>query len=89
MRLTLLVGLLTELPIAEGQTRKSIASNERQPSSHVDFAGKPAELTEFIKALSIGDRIRVFCYDGVVVAKKISQTQFKEIHAETMAESVH
>ena len=54
-----------------------------------DFAGKPVELAEFIKTLSIGDRIRVFCDDGVVVAEKISQTQFREIHAETMAELVH
>jgi hypothetical protein len=49
----------------------------------------PAALTEFIKTLSIGDRIRVFCDDGVVVAEKISQTQFKEIHVEIMAELVH
>jgi len=55
----------------------------------VDFAGKPVELSEFIKVLSIGDRIRVFCDDGVVVAEKISQTQFKEIRAETKAELVH
>ena len=41
------------------------------------------------KTLSIGDRIRVFCDDGVVVAEKISQTQFKEIHVEMMAELVH
>ena len=56
---------------------------------HVDFDGKPVELREFVKVLSIGDRIRVFCDDGVVVAEKISQTQFKEIHAETTAELVH
>jgi hypothetical protein len=56
---------------------------------HVDFAGKPVELLEFVKGLGIGDRIRVFCDDGVVVAEKISQTQFKEIHAETMAELIH
>jgi hypothetical protein len=55
----------------------------------VDFAGKPVELREFIKVLSIGDRIRVFCDDGVLVAEKISQTQFKLVQAETMAELVH
>jgi hypothetical protein len=55
----------------------------------VDFAGEPVALTEFIKTLSIGDRIRVFCDDGVVVAEKISQTQFKEIHVEMMADLVH
>ena len=58
-------------------------------SSPVDFTGRPVELTEFIKQLSIGDRIRVFCDDGIVLAEKISQTQFKEIHAETMTELVH
>jgi hypothetical protein len=56
---------------------------------HADFAGEPVALTEFIKTLSIGDRIRVFCDDGVVVAEKISQTQFKEIHVEMMADLVH
>jgi hypothetical protein len=49
----------------------------------------PVALPEFIKTLSIGDRIRVFCDDGVVVAEKISQTQFKEIYVEVMAELVH
>jgi hypothetical protein len=56
---------------------------------HADFAGKRVELREFTKALSIGDRIRVLCDDGVLVAEKISETQFKVIHAETMAELVH
>jgi hypothetical protein len=55
---------------------------------HADFAGKRVELRELIKMLSIGDRIRVLCDDGVLVAEKISQTQFKVIHAETMAELV-
>ena len=56
---------------------------------HADFAGKRVELREFTKALSIGDRIRVLCDDGVLVAEKLSETQFKVIHAETMAELVH
>jgi hypothetical protein len=56
---------------------------------HVDFAGERVELREFVKVLSIGDRIRVLCDDGVLVAEKISQTQFKVIHAETMTELVH
>jgi hypothetical protein len=56
---------------------------------HVDFAGKPVALTEFIKTLNIGDRIRVFCDDGVVVAEEIAQTQFKEIRVEMMARLVH
>jgi hypothetical protein len=56
---------------------------------HVDCAGRRVEFSEFIKVLSIGDRIRVFCDDGVVVAEKISETRFKLIHTETMAELVH
>jgi len=47
------------------------------------------ELEELIKVLRIGERIRVFCDDGVIVAEKISQTQFKLIHCQTMSELVH
>ena len=56
---------------------------------YVDFAGKRVELREFTKLLRTGDRIRVLCDDGVLVAEKISQTQFKLIHTETMTELVH
>jgi len=35
------------------------------------------EFEEVVKVLNIGDRIRVLCDDGVVVAEKISQTQFR------------
>ena len=72
----------------ENQLEVARVVNVSHPSQ-VDFAGKPVALTEFIKTLSIGDRVRVFCDDGVVVAEKISQTQFKEIHVEMMAELVH
>ncbi len=54
-----------------------------------DFTGKPLELREFTKVLSIGDRVRVLCDDGVLVAEKISETEFKFIHAEMLAELVH
>jgi hypothetical protein len=56
---------------------------------HVDCAGRRVEFGEFLKVLSIGDRIRVLCDDGVIVAEKISETGFKLIHAETTAELVH
>jgi hypothetical protein len=56
---------------------------------HADLAEERVELKEFTKVLSIGDRIRVLCDDGVLVAEKISETQFKVIHAEPMAELVH
>lgn len=55
----------------------------------IDFCGEHIELKEFMKALNIGDRIRVLCDDGVLVAEKISQTQFKLIHAQMLSELVH
>jgi hypothetical protein len=56
---------------------------------HAHCSGKSIELREFTKLLRVGDRIRMFCDDGVLIAEKISQTQFKIIHAETAAELVH
>lgn len=49
----------------------------------------PVELKEVAEELSIGDRIRVFCDDGVVIAEKISHTQFKLIDCQMLSESVH
>jgi hypothetical protein len=48
----------------------------------VDFCGERIELREFIKVLSIGDRIRLLCDDGLLVAEKISETRCKVIHSE-------
>jgi len=48
----------------------------------VDFYGGRIELREFIKVLSIGDRIRLLCDDGLLVAEKISETHCKVIHSE-------
>jgi hypothetical protein len=59
------------------------------PPFHADFAGSSLELREFTRVLSIGDRIRVLCDDGVLVAEKVSETQFRVIHAQAMAELVH
>ena len=64
------------------------AMNVSQPLL-ADLAWERIELKEFTKALSIGDRIRVLCDDGVLVAEKISETQFKFIHAEMMTDLVH
>jgi hypothetical protein len=72
----------------ENQFEVARVMNVRHPL-HVDFAGQRVEFREFAKVLSIGDRIRVLCDDGVLVAEKSSHTQFKVIHAETMAELVH
>lgn len=47
------------------------------------------ELKELTDALRVGDRIRLFCDDGVLLAEKISQTQLKVIQSQSIAELVH
>ncbi len=76
-------GIADQLPIVERENQVTVASvmNVGLPI-HVDFAGKRVELREFIKVLSIGDRIRLLCDDGLLVAEKISETQCKVIHSE-------
>ena len=54
----------------------------------VDFCGERIELKEFIKLLRIGERIRVFCDDGVFVAEKISATQFELIDCQMFSKFV-
>jgi hypothetical protein len=75
--------------VRQENPRELARATDASHTSFLDFAGRPTELSEFIKVLRIGDRIRVFCDDGVVLAEKISQTQFKEIHIETRAKLVH
>jgi hypothetical protein len=58
-------------------------------SLQVDSSGKPMELKKFVRTLSIGDRIRVICDDGVLVAEKISERQFRVIHSQMMSKFVH
>ena len=55
----------------------------------VDFYGERIELRKLTKLLSIGDRIRILCDDGVLVAEKVSHTQFKLIQSQTAGELVH
>jgi len=47
------------------------------------------ELNELIGILRIGDRVRVFCDDGFVVAEKVSHTKMKVIQSQAMAELIH
>ena len=72
----------------EDQFESAQSAKSSQPL-YVDFDGDRVELNEFIKILRIGDRIRVFCNDGVLVAEKISHQQLKLIHVRTMSELVH
>ena len=53
------------------------------------FCGEDIELKELIRILTIGDRIRIICDDGVLLAEKISQTQFKLIDSQRMSKVVH
>jgi hypothetical protein len=55
----------------------------------VDLGGDPMEFDDFCQSLSIGDRIRVLCDDGVLVAEKISQTQFELVHSQAMSQFIH
>lgn len=50
----------------------------------IDFGENCMELNELIAVLRVGDRIRLFCDDGLLVAEKVSQTQLKVIHFQTM-----
>lgn len=72
----------------EDQFEASRIMNPSHPI-HLELAGKRVELMEFAQVLNIGDRIRVFCDDGVLIAEKISQTQLRIVQAEKMAEGVH
>ena len=55
----------------------------------IDFCRQRVELEEFIELVNIGDRIRVLCDDGVLVAEKISHTQFKLVHCQMMSRLIH
>ena len=72
----------------ENQLEVAAMANSGAPL-HVDCSGKRVELREFLKVLNVGDRVRVFCDDGILVAEKVSKTQLKLIHAEMLAEMVH
>jgi len=72
----------------ENQFEIARTTSNSQPLQ-LDFASGLVELKEFAKTLSIGDRMRMFYYDGVLVAEKISQTQFMVLYSETMSERLH
>jgi hypothetical protein len=54
----------------------------------VELDGELVEFSELIEVLRIGDRVRVFCDDGVIEAEKISPTRFKLIYAAQTSESI-
>lgn len=58
-------------------------------SPRKNLCGQWIELNEVIKVLRIGDRIRMLCDDGVLVAEKVSQTEFRLIDSQRMSKLVH
>jgi hypothetical protein len=77
--------LLTGLGNLLGSTMDGLRENQFETARttnvgqafHVDFGSGSVELKEFAKTLKIGDRFRVLSDDGVLLAEKVSQTQFK------------
>ena len=69
--------------------KDDLSTHVGYPLQTDSFCRQDMEFEEVVKALNIGDRIRVLCDDGVVVAEKISQTQFELIHCQVMSELVH
>jgi hypothetical protein len=78
--------------ITRGHRQDQVEGGQSTKVGHpvqIEFGGERIELKEFTKVLNIGDRIRVLCDDGVLVAEKISPTQFKLIQAQMLSELVH
>lgn len=67
-----------------GREKQSQIARASNPL-HIDFIGNSVELGQLAKALRIGDRVRVHCNDGLLVAEKISETQFQLIDAQPLA----
>jgi len=72
----------------ENQFQIARTTNNRQ-LFQLDLSSERVELREFAKTLNIGDHIRIFCDDGVLVAEKISQTRLKVLYSEAISERVH
>jgi len=60
-----------------------------QDALRVNLREDRMEFDEFLKSLSIGDRIRVLCDDGVLVAEKVSQTQFELVNSQVLSRFIH
>lgn len=71
-----------------GREKQSQIARASNPL-HIDFIGNSVELGQLAKALKIGDRVRVHCNDGLLVAEKVSETQFQLIDSEPIAGLVH
>jgi hypothetical protein len=72
----------------DGPSEVALESNAFYPIQ-IDFGEDRIELNELIAVLRVGDRIRLFCDDGVLVAEKVSQTQLRVVHSQSMAALIH
>ena len=72
----------------ENQFEIARTNSNNQPFQ-LHFASELVELKEFAKTLNIGERIRMFCDDGVLVVVRISQTQFRLLYSGMMSRLVH
>jgi hypothetical protein len=66
----------------------------RRPSEadwceRIELEELSTDLKGVINKLRIGDRVRVLCDDGVILAEKISEAQFKLIHSLVMSKFIH
>ena len=71
-----------------GREKQSHVAKVMRPV-HVDFIGNSVELGHLANALKIGDRVRVHCNDGLLVAEKVSETQFRLIDSKSIVELIH
>ena len=74
-----------------GGTFRSTTARRRPDQLEVPIGScqQLIKFNELIGVLRVGERIQVLCDDGVIVAEKISHTQFKLIHCQAMSELVH
>jgi hypothetical protein len=72
---------------------RSITERRQEPqfdvAQAVSIVHESIELKESLKLLRIGERLRVFCNDGILVVEKVSQTQVKLVHSQAITELVH
>jgi len=66
--------------VADADPSRMVGREVVRPIVQVDFDGGLVEFKQFTKVLRIGDRVRVFCDDGVIEAEKISPKLFKLIY---------
>jgi hypothetical protein len=60
-----------------------------QDGLQVNLREDRMEFEAFLTSLSIGNRIRVLCDDGVFVAEKVSETHFELVDSQVLSRFIH